>query len=294
MESSIGASHFIRDHAKHAGGGNVQFPDGHKQGFDQMSAQTPADIAYQNAAFIPDGDGYRSRWATAAAAFRATAKGALDIPYGRGPVHHLDLFLPAATPNGLMMFIHGGYWMAMGREYFSHLAAGALTRGWAVAMPSYTLAPAARIADMTDEVMQALHVAKARVSGPVVVTGHSAGGHLAARLACAGMASPARVIPISPLADLAPLMETGMNATLRIDAAEAAQESPARLPRDPACDVHIWVGGQERPAFLWHARLLAENWGCAWTVAPGQHHFDVIEGLENPRSALIETCLGGL
>ncbi len=259
-----------------------------------MSAQTPSDIAYQNAAFIPDGEGYRPRWLADAAAFRSTAKAELNIPYGPGKANKLDLFLPDATPRGLMMFIHGGYWMMMGREYFSHLAAGATARGWAVAMPSYTLAPDARIAMMTTEVMQALTVAKTRIPGPVVITGHSAGGHLAARLACAGMASPARAVPISPLADLAPLMDTTMNATLHIDADEATTESPARLPRDPATDVHVWVGGQERPAFLWHARTLAENWACDWTVAPGLHHFDVIDGLARPDTALTKACLGGL
>jgi arylformamidase len=259
-----------------------------------MSAVTPADIAYQNAAFIPDGDGYRSRWMDQAAAFRTTAKGELNIPYGPGAAHRLDLFLPDATPRGLMMFVHGGYWMVMGREYFSHLAAGAMARGWAVAMPSYTLAPAARIADMTVEMTQALQVARARVTGPVVVTGHSAGGHLAARLACLGMASPARCVPISPLADLGPLMDTTMNETLRIDDADAATESPARLSRDPACAAHVWVGGQERPAFLWHARTLAENWNCPWTVAPGLHHFDVIDGLADPASGLMTTLIGGL
>ncbi len=259
-----------------------------------MSAQTPADIAYQNAAFIPDGEGYRARWLDQAAAYRAKARSELNIPYGPDPAHQCDLFLPDATPRGVIMFIHGGYWLAMGRDYFSHLAAGAVARGWAMAMPSYTLAPDARIAAMTAEVAQALYTIRARINGPAIVTGHSAGGHLAARLACAGMASPARCVPISPLADLAPLMDTTMNATLQIDAAETAAESPARLPRNPACDVHVWVGAQERPAFLWHARTLSENWNCPWTVAPGLHHFNVIDDLAIPDSALMTTLLGGL
>jgi arylformamidase len=258
-----------------------------------MSAVTAADLAYQNAAFIPDGDGYRARWLDQAAAFRATARGEMDIAYGPAAANRMDLFWPDGTARGLMMFIHGGYWLAMGREYFSHLAAGALARGWACAMPSYTLAPDARIATMTAEVAQALRHARNLVAGPVVVTGHSAGGHLAARLACVGMAAPLRAVPISPLADLAPLMATTMNATLHIDDAEAAAESPARLPRDPATDVHVWVGGQERPAFLWHARTLAENWACPWTVAPGRHHFDVIDDLTLPDSALTGACLAG-
>jgi arylformamidase len=266
----------------HRSCGKVQL---RQKGFDQMTA---ADVAYQNAAFIPDGDGYRKRWAGKAAAFRDTARAVLDVPYGAGARQGFDLFLPNGAALGVVVFIHGGYWMALDRKDFSHLAAGPLARGWAVALPSYTLAPQARIGEMTAEISQALQVIGARVPGPMVVTGHSAGGHLAARMGNLG--GVARVVPISPLADLAPLMATSMNATLRIDAEEVADESPALLPLQT--QAHVWVGGQERPAFLWQARTLAENWGCDWTVAAGRHHFDVIDDLCDPHSGLVEMLVG--
>ena len=57
-----------------------------------------------------------------------------------------------------------------------------------------------------------------------------------------------RVMPISPLSDLGPLMETEMNADLRIDAAEALEESPAYLLDRPETDVHVWVGAAELSA----------------------------------------------
>lgn len=252
---------------------------------------------YLNSAFIPDGDSYYPRWQAAAAAFRARigTRAELGIAYGSGARQAFDLFRPEGVARGLMVFVHGGYWMACGREDYSHLAAGALARGWACAMPSYTLAPEGRIAAMTAEITQAVRSAAALISGPVVVTGHSAGGHLSARIGCADIALPvARVVPISPLADLAPLMQTDMNATLKIDAGEAASESPARHALRSGVQAHAWVGGQERPAFLWQARTLSECWACDWTVDPGRHHFDVIDGLEEPGSPLMQACLGGL
>lgn len=103
----------------------------------------------------------------------------------------------------------------------------------------------------------------------------------------------ARVVPISPLADLAPLMQTDMNEGLKIDAAEAQVESPARHALKPGCRAHVWVGGQERPVFLWQARTLSEAWACDWTVDPGRHHFDVIDGLEDAGSPLMDACLKG-
>ncbi len=187
----------------------------------------------------------------------------------------------------MVVFVHGGYWHLFSKAHWSHLAAGPLARGYAVAMPSYTLAPAARLAEMTAEIARACWFVGTRVQGPMVVTGHSAGGHLAARMGNADLAVPvARVVPISPLAELGPLMATAMNAELQIDADEAAAESPARLPLAPGCAAHVWLGAQERPAFLWQARVLAEEWACPWTADPGRHHFDVIDGLEDPASAL--------
>jgi acetyl esterase/lipase len=253
-------------------------------------------MQFANGAFIPGADGYPPRWRAAAAAYRAAARAELDLPYGSGGRHRFDLFLPDGMPAGLLVFVHGGYWIAFDRTDWSHLAAGAVARGWACAMPSYPLAPAARIWEITQDVAAAVRAAAVRVAGPLVVTGHSAGGHLAARMACADIDLPrlARVVPISPLADLEPLMATEMNARLRIDAAEAAQESPARLARRAGVGCHVWVGGQERPAFLWQARVLAEDWACPWTVAPGRHHFDVIDDLADPDSRLMAACLDGL
>ena len=261
------------------------------------------DRAYANGAFIAGGDAYPARWAAAAAVFRGSMgdRARLGLAYGLAARQRFDLFLPDAAPRGIVVFVHGGYWMAFGREDWSHLAAGPLARGWAVAMPSYTLAPDARIAEMTHEVALAIAAIGAMVSGPIIVTGHSAGGHLSARMACADAPlAPEvakrliRVMPVSPLSDLAPLIATTMNATLRLDAADALSESPAHLPRRMGCQVKVWVGGQERPAFLWQARTLSENWACDWHVEPGRQHFDVIDDLADPDSGLVATLLGGL
>jgi alpha-beta hydrolase superfamily lysophospholipase len=161
-----------------------------------------------------------------------------------------------------------------------------------VAVPSYTLAPQARLAQITAEIAQACRVVADRCPEPMIVTGHSAGGHLAARMACADLdLTVQRVVAVSPLAELGPLIATEMNRTLKIDTEEAAAESPARQRLRRGVTAHVWVGAEERPAFLWQARTLAEEWACPWTAEPGRHHFDVIEGLENPSSPLCAALL---
>jgi len=259
------------------------------------------DEAFANGKYIPGGSEFPARWAKSAEVFRASlrTRARLGLRYGGGAAHWYDLYLPESSPEGLCVFVHGGYWLAFGPHDFSHLAAGAVARGWACAMPAYTLAPAARIATMTGEIAAAIDAAAGEVAGPIIVTGHSAGGHLSARMAgrdmAARLASAARlqrVVPISPLSDLRPLMETTMNENLQIDRAEALAESPALIPRRSDVGAHVWVGGAERPVFLDQARRLGNAWACPVTIAPGRHHFDVIEGLEAPDSPLMAALLG--
>ncbi len=259
------------------------------------------DDAYANAKHIPGADGFVARWAEASVALRKALgdRARCGLRYGPGPRHRFDLFLPEAAPKGLLVFVHGGYWLRFGPEDFSHLAAGGLARGWAVAMPAYTLAPAERIPAMVTEIAQALPVMAAEVAGPIVLAGHSAGGHLVARMMTADAdlagdvaARILRALPISPVADLRPLMKTAMNASLGLDAADAAAESPALLPLRRGAQVHVWVGGAERPVFLDQSRRLGNAWACPVTVDAGKHHFDVIEGLERPDTPLMQTLLG--
>lgn len=48
-------------------------------------------------------------------------------------------------------------------------------------------------------------------------------------------------------------MATAMSADLRLDASEVMQESPSNHALRAGVQAHVWVGGQERPAFLWQA-----------------------------------------
>lgn len=257
--------------------------------------------AYDNADFIPGGHGYFERWSTAARTFRETWPAALqrlNQPYGAEARQRFDLFLPEKAARGLVIYIHGGFWRIGGREDWSHLAAGPLAHGWAVAVPSYPLAPAARLSEITHAVAQALPAMAGAVPGPLLIAGHSAGGHLALRMVCpdSGLDGAIRdriagVLAISPLADLNPLLMLPMNADLRIDAAEAERESPINCP-EPGCAVGIEVGAAERPAFVDQAIRMADAWPKAeLTVTEGSHHFDVIAPLANPESAMVGRLL---
>src|SRR5688572_26864173 len=209
------------------------------------------DDAYTNGAHIAGGEGCIARWAQAAQGLRARIGSArLDMVYGPQPRNRLDLFLPASKPKGLFDFVHGGYWMRFDKNSWSHLAEGPLERGFAVAMPAYTLCPDIRIGGIVREVATAIVHAAHEIEGPVYLAGHSAGGHLVSRMMTATSPLPeqvrqriAHVVSISGVHDLRPLMNTQMNATLRLDHEEARAESPVLLEPSPGLRLTCWVGG---------------------------------------------------
>ncbi|MBP2305461.1 alpha/beta hydrolase fold domain-containing protein [Azospirillum melinis] len=269
---------------------------------------TDWDDAYSNGAHIPGGDAYPARWAERAAAFRtelaAAGRTELDLPYGEGERERYDLFRPEGAAKGTVVFVHGGYWMAFDKGRWSHLAAGPLAQGWAVAMPSYTLCPETRIAGITRQMARAVEVIAGAEPRPLRLTGHSAGGHLVSRLVCADAplsddvrARVEHVVSISGLHDLRPLLNTRMNATLRLDEVEAVAESPALLRPQPGVGITCWVGADERPEFVRQTELLANIWlglgvATGLRLAAGRHHFDVIDDLADPDSDLVAALLG--
>ena len=95
------------------------------------------------------------------------------------------------------------------------------------------------------------------------------------------------VVAISPLADLRPLLKTTMNKKLKLNLDTAKEESPV-LHTKLNVPFTIFVGEKERPAFLSQATSLSEAWSCSKIITNGQHHFNILDHLENKRSKLVE------
>jgi len=265
-------------------------------------SQNTLDDAYANGAYIPNAAEYPPRWLQAADDFRTSLRAEVriseDVAYGEGAREVFDLMRPEGRPKGLCVFVHGGYWLKFDKSYWSHLAEGPLAAGWAVAMPSYDLCPDVRIKEITRQITLAVTEAAAQIEGPILLAGHSAGGHLVARMVCenvlpTNVASRLKhVVPISPLSDLRPLLQTSMNEDFGLTLEDAEQESP-RLKTCLKVPVTVWVGEEERPAFLDQAQWLAEAWECGHVVEQGKHHFDVIDGLASANSLLTQMLIGG-
>ena len=265
------------------------------------------ESAYTNGAYIVDGDQWPAAWVEPAKSFRdsltAAGRAKLDIAYGPAERNRFDLFLPEGQPKGLVVFVHGGYWLQLDKSYWSHLADGSVAAGYAVAIPSYTLCPENRIGAIGKEIAAAITAAAELADGPVMLTGHSAGGQLVARMMTTtsplGEAIQKRirhVLAISGVHDLRPIMKRKMNKELRIDDAEARAESPALLEPSGGVRLTCWVGGAERAEFIRQNALLANIWtglGAATNVVvePDKHHYSVLDGLMDAAHPLTRSLL---
>ncbi len=252
------------------------------------------DAAYNNTAACPGGPAYMEALRTDSAAFRAAHPQHLDLPYGVSQREAWDLF-PGAPESDCLVFIHGGYWQRNDREGAAALMEGALASGWSAALPGYTLAPDASLAAIVRQIHAAFgwldqNRAAHGITGRIVVTGWSAGGHLAAM----ALAHPAvsAALPISGVFELGPLRDTYLNEKLSLTDEEIATLSPLRLP-PPDKPMSVVYGSAELPALVadsraLHAHRAAEHRPGALLPVPHADHFTVLDALRGPESALLK------
>ena len=246
--------------------------------------------------------------AKAAVEFRAAAQAAgraeLDVSYGPSARQIVDIFYPAKREGAsTAVFIHGGYWRALQPSGVSNLAAGLNAHGVTMAMIGYDLAPQVGIGDIVAQVRKALLYLFRRFRQPMVVSGHSAGGHLTACMVATdwrALGAPEFLVPagyaISGLFDLDPMRHTAMNADFKLDEAEARRLSPLFWPAPRGKVLDAVVGGEESAEFIRQSRTIADAWGQAgvttrFEVITNQNHFTIIEPLADPGSAMVQRMM---
>jgi len=258
-----------------------------------LDTQLDLEAQYNNRARVPDHPAVMQRWRETAEAARA-ARPPLEIACGPGPREVMDLF-SAGDDAPVAVFLHGGYWQALDKDWFSGLAPALLAHGVSLAIPSYDLCPAVRLGTILGQIRAAVEAVRARTGARPVVFGHSAGGHMAACMLSEGRASAA--VAISGVFDLAPLIPTSLNTALDLDDREAAALSPIHWPvpngSTPGGTVlDCLVGADESPEFLRQSRMMADHWGAhgvetRYGALPGLNHFTVLDPLFDKDSALV-------
>jgi arylformamidase len=255
------------------------------------------EAEYNNRARVPEHPDVMAGWVRDAADYREKHPPRV-LRYGPGERHRVDLF-SGNSGGRIVVFIHGGYWQALDGSSFSHCARGLNAHGISVAVPTYDLCPAVTVADIITQMRMASREL-ARLGQSLVVSGHSAGGHLAACMLATDWTAFDASLPknlvsaayaISGLFDLPPLVETSINRALRLDLASAKTASPLFWNPPAHGSLDAVVGGNESAEYFRQSRTIVEAWGRGiatrfGTVADA-NHFTAIAPLADPDSPMV-------
>jgi len=269
---------------------------------------------YNNRELFPDYARHFARWQESSARARGTMTCYLDRAYGPSPAETLDIFPARKGDGSVLVFIHGGYWRSLDKKDFSFLAPAWVDAGVSPVVVNYGLAPAVTV----ERIVQQMLAASAWVyrhaeeygmdEERLFVSGHSAGGHLAAMMLAALWPVYERSLPkdlykgalaVSGVYDLRPLVQVDwLQGDLRLDEASALKLSPAYLPPATRVPLALAVGGLESSEFKRQNALLAQRWKPVLArdvPMPGRDHFTVIDGLAeraNPLFAATRRMMG--
>jgi arylformamidase len=256
------------------------------------------EVEYNNRARIPEHPALFAGWAKDAAGYREQHP-PRAMPYGPGARNGIDFF-EGDGAGPIVVFIHGGYWQAFDGSSFSHLAAGLNAHGIGVAIPSYDLCPAVTVDQI---IRQMRHASRelARLGRPLIISGHSAGGHLAACLLATDWPAFDASLPpdlviaayaISGLFDLGPLVKTSLNNAMRLDESAAREASPLFWAAPGHGSLDAVVGANESAEYFRQSREIVEVWGAAglptrFGTVPDANHITAIAPLADPGSPMV-------
>lgn len=250
--------------------------------------QAELDAAYDNSRAVVDSPQILAGFEERSRALAERRPEFLDLRYGPRERQRIDLFSAGSAGSPLLVFIHGGYWQMRCKETFRFLAEGPLRHGISVALSGYTLAPEQSLAGIVEEVRSALRWLREHAaalgfdSSRIVVSGWSAGGHLAAMMA--DEPGVTGVLAISGIFDLEPILHSYLNEKLRLAPEEVAGLSPQRRPLSGRRLIAV-CGSAELPELQrqsWdfaRLRAAAHLPGGAFTLS-GRNHFTILPELE--------------
>ncbi len=211
------------------------------------------------------------------------------MTYGDHADHVIDLYLPAEVTGPTVVVVHGGFWRPRWDRDHARAQARAIAElGHRCALIEYRRTPGAP----DDAIDDALAAIAAISDEPVILIGHSAGGHLV--LALAQRIDTHGVIALAPVADLhhAHALNLGDGAVAAFLGAPPdarADLDPARSPA-PSTPVIVIHGTHDDDVPLSVSEALHAAWdgGCELIVLPDTGHMELIDPTSAAWGSVVE------
>lgn len=272
--------------------------------------QEQLDTQYNLRARHPEFQDHFDRWEQESEQVRARLRCNLDIAYGDSPRQTVDIFPAQAEGAPVNVFIHGGYWQALDKNFFSYMAEPVVAAGAVLVQVGYDLAPQVGMDEIVRQVRQSLVWVFRNAasfngdSARLYVSGHSAGGHLTAMMMGTDWESegdlPSDLVKggcaVSGLFDLEPIRLCYLNEVVGMDEDVARRNSPVEHLPARGAPLIAAVGGGETEGFLrqnseFSAAWRSKGFPVEEMVLPGLNHFTIVEELGKMESPLIRAIL---
>lgn len=230
-----------------------------------------------------------------------------NVPYGLGFRERFDHFhnpkFSHKDTRGVFIFIHGGYWQGEVKDSYAFIGEQLLEKNIDVMLIEYDLTkenmvdgktiPRVTMTALVNQVGRALDAIQTymkdnNMSGmPVYLSGHSAGGHLAAFWKDHPVANSA-VLPISGLFDLSPIAATKkIGAALQLGENEVVNLSPINNihpANKSSLPMYIYYGGDEQPelkgqSLNYSEKLKRHDHNVSLIEVGHANHFEILASL---------------
>lgn len=240
-------------------------------------------------------------------AARQTLNGDYDVRYGSSRLMTCDIF-PAGADAPVHVYFHGGYWKSRDKADYSFMVQAFVDAGVTLVIPNYDLCPDVTLHTIVRQTADCLRWVKANLAQwgadteRLSVSGHSAGAHLVAMALTPGFEHHAadlgirRVVLISGLYDLEPVLGVSVNQELGLTPEDVSLLSPLRLAVPEQLDVTVLVGADETAGWIrqsqdYYHLLEGHAAGVSLDILPGHDHFSIVADFENADGPVTRCCI---
>lgn len=228
----------------------------------------------------------------------------LNVPYGNSPRQVLDIFPADSSLAPVLLFIHGGYWRGGSKDDNCGFAPIFVQNGVTVVLIEHDLCPTVTVTDIVRQTRSAISWTYRNINryngnpSKLYISGHSAGGHLAAMALTHDWEQeglPRNLIKgaivMSGVMDLDMVMHVSVNEEIRMTPEIARANNPLLHPPLAGCPVLVAAGGAEPDGWKQMSKdyfQFCQKRGvqCDYLEIPGANHYTMSNHLADATSGL--------
>lgn len=229
----------------------------------------------------------------------------LDQKYGEDPLQAIDIFPSKVKNSPILVFIHGGYWRALDKKSYSFVAEPFLQHNFCVCIVNYRLIPSVNMKSLLQDIQASINWIQKKAihynadPNAIILSGHSAGGHLAfmSYLMNESLRPNIKAIcSLSGLFDLKPIKDSYLNKVLDLNEKDVEDFSVSNKDLSVLkCPSMLSVGSAETDLFIQESQsLYTQNRSLApiqYFEYKGLNHYQIVHKLGEVSSPLVKFIL---